>query len=235
MLSKQYLYKNEFLLKGAFLREVSRKPLFLVFLLVALVHIGLIIFFHFDIRLGPQSKIPDLEIELASNFQSSGNANSTSVARQVQSSKDNQKTTKTSSSQSNKVSADSTFIPQQQNNLISGSSVANVAGTSSSTQIAGDVPTSSDTYGPKLLNNPKPKYPSEAYRQRKEGTVILYVQVLDSGAVGQLKIGVSSGVDSLDESAVEAVKEWKFSPGKSNGRILAQWIKVPITYNLKNR
>lgn len=84
----------------------------------------------------------------------------------------------------------------------------------------------------KPLKNPKPIYPKKAYDDRLEGTVTLLVEVLESGKTGQVQLAISSGVPSLDESAIEAVKVWQFSPAKAGGQIVKQWVRIPIKFNL---
>jgi len=85
------------------------------------------------------------------------------------------------------------------------------------------------------LTNPKPAYPLVAFKMKIEGKVILVVEVLESGAVNKVGIGESSGNESLDRSALETVKNWKFTPARKNGVIVSQVVRVPITFSLKNR
>ena len=74
-----------------------------------------------------------------------------------------------------------------------------------------------------------------AFKMKIEGKVILVVEVLESGAVNKVAIGESSGNESLDRSALETVKSWKFTPARKNGVIVSQVVRVPITFSLKNR
>lgn len=90
-------------------------------------------------------------------------------------------------------------------------------------------------YKATYLNNPKPPYPALAYRMRVQGKVILLVEVLPSGQVGGVSIEVSSGNELLDKSALETVKKWQFSPARKDGVIVAQVVKVPISFNLNNK
>lgn len=90
-------------------------------------------------------------------------------------------------------------------------------------------------YKAAYLNNPKPPYPALAYRMRVQGKVILLVEVLPSGQVGGVSIEVSSGNELLDKSALETVKKWQFSPARKDGVIVAQVVKVPISFNLNNK
>jgi len=96
------------------------------------------------------------------------------------------------------------------------------------------VQTTDADYKAAYLNNPKPPYPSFAFQNRQEGTVILRVHVLPSGEVDEVQLARTSGFDSLDDSALNTVKKWKFVPAKQNGKIVDQWVKVPIRFGLKN-
>lgn len=81
--------------------------------------------------------------------------------------------------------------------------------------------------------NPKPKYPRTARKRGYEGEVKLKVYVLENGRVGKIEIIRPSGYEILDDSAIEAVKNWTFVPGKENGKEISSWVTVPITFQLK--
>ena len=82
--------------------------------------------------------------------------------------------------------------------------------------------------------NPKPRYPMLARRKGYEGTILLRVLVLESGGVGKVELEKSSGYEILDESALKAVKEWVFIPGKNNGQPTPSWVTVPIKFQLNS-
>jgi protein TonB len=88
---------------------------------------------------------------------------------------------------------------------------------------------------PKLVKSPKPRYPSESIRLRQEGRVIVNIEVLESGAVGQATIAQSSGFSALDQSALEAVKNWQYASGSGGGQLVTQWVHAGIIFELKNR
>jgi len=81
---------------------------------------------------------------------------------------------------------------------------------------------------------PKPTYPMIARRRGYEGAVILKVFVLESGSVGDIELERSSGHEILDESALDAVKDWVFIPGKRNGEAISSWVTVPIKFQLNS-
>ncbi|CCE23233.1 energy transducer TonB [Methylotuvimicrobium alcaliphilum] len=83
------------------------------------------------------------------------------------------------------------------------------------------------------LNNPKPVYPMYARRRGWEGTVVLRVHVGADGHTQRVTIQRSSGHDVLDESAMDAVKEWRFVPAKRGEIAEASWVKIPIVFHLK--
>ena len=82
--------------------------------------------------------------------------------------------------------------------------------------------------------NPKPKYPRAARKRGFEGEVKLKVFVLENGKVGKIEVAQPSGHQILDESALDAVKDWVFTSGKENGKEISSWVTVPITFQLKS-
>lgn len=87
---------------------------------------------------------------------------------------------------------------------------------------------------PNYKINPKPRYPMLARRKGYEGAVLLKVFVLESGIVGSIKLEQSSGYEILDESALKAVNDWVFIPGRENGEPVPSWVTVPIKFQLNS-
>lgn len=75
----------------------------------------------------------------------------------------------------------------------------------------------SDDCEPVLLEAPAPRYPSAARRFGWEGTVVCRILVRVDGSVGQVTVERSSGHDSLDEAARNAIRTWRFKPGLRAG------------------
>lgn len=74
-------------------------------------------------------------------------------------------------------------------------------------------------------------YPSAAIRLNQTGTVILSVQVLENGRVGEVRIEQSSGYARLDESAMREARLWRFKPGShghSDSDVEADPDHVPV-------
>lgn len=80
------------------------------------------------------------------------------------------------------------------------------------------------------LHNPKPVYPAVARSRQWEGRVLLKVRVRADGTCGQVEVSQSSGHEVLDEAALEAVRNWRFSPAKRGGQAVESWVSVPIHF-----
>lgn len=86
---------------------------------------------------------------------------------------------------------------------------------------------------PRYSENPKPVYPPEAVKEGNEGTVLLLVEVLPNGRVGELEVAKPSGYEMLDQSALTAVKRWQFIPARKGGTPFTCWVKIPIVFKLR--
>ena len=82
------------------------------------------------------------------------------------------------------------------------------------------------------LNNPAPRYPPMSRRMREEGVVLVRVYVLPNGQPDVVELKRSSGSSRLDESALAAVKLWKFVPARRGAEAVAAWVVVPVAFNL---
>ncbi|SEQ17025.1 protein TonB [Solimonas aquatica] len=80
------------------------------------------------------------------------------------------------------------------------------------------------------LNNPAPAYPAMAARMGWEGSVLLKVHVLADGHPDLVEIKQSSGHKVLDDSALNAVKQWSFTPAKRGSTPVDGWVTVPIDF-----
>ncbi|HLE25541.1 MAG TPA: energy transducer TonB [Thermodesulfobacteriota bacterium] len=136
----------------------------------------------------------------------------------------------------------SDYTNKEQTHLISNTSKASAESLKEGTQIGYERLSVLGTDGsgqavevgyPDYKINPKPGYPIIARRNGYEGAVLLKVWVLEDGKVGKIEIEQSSGHEILDKSAIEAVTNWIFMPGKRNGVPLPSWVTVPIKFQLR--
>jgi TonB family protein len=86
---------------------------------------------------------------------------------------------------------------------------------------------------PRYIDNPKPAYPQEAREKGHQGEVVLRVEVLVNGRVGQIEIKKSSGYELLDHSALTTVKQWRFVPAKKGEVSIPLWVNIPIKFQLQ--
>lgn len=83
-------------------------------------------------------------------------------------------------------------------------------------------------------SNAKPVYPTMSKRMGEQGTVMLRVLVKSDGSAANVEVKSSSGFPRLDQSAVEAVKSWRFNPATLDGKPVDEWYQVPIPFKLQN-
>ena len=86
---------------------------------------------------------------------------------------------------------------------------------------------------PRYDRNPKPPYPMIARKRRYEGVVVLRVEILSNGRVGEVRVKRSSGHRILDRSALKTVKEWRFIPAKRGEDPTHIWADIPIKFILE--
>lgn len=84
------------------------------------------------------------------------------------------------------------------------------------------------------LNNPAPQYPGLSRRLGEEGRVMLRVFVDERGLPVRVEMRTSSGHERLDNSALEAVKQWKFVPARRGDQTVSGWVVVPISFSLRS-
>jgi protein TonB len=86
---------------------------------------------------------------------------------------------------------------------------------------------------PALVHRVEPVYPGVAISANIQGTVILEAVVDEDGRVESLK--VLRSVPILDKSALDAVKQWRYSPVILNGRPEKFILTVAVTFRLEER
>jgi len=86
---------------------------------------------------------------------------------------------------------------------------------------------------PNYLKNPPPPYPAEARKNKQEGLVVLLADVNAKGTVDNVVLKKSSGFPLLDESALKAVRGWKFLPATLGGIQIASSVQVPVRFRLE--
>jgi protein TonB len=79
----------------------------------------------------------------------------------------------------------------------------------------------------------QPEYPPASRRAGEAGTVQLRCFVQESGKCSEVSVVKSSGFEKLDEAAVKEVqRNWRFVPGKEDGKPVAAWHTFAVTFRL---
>jgi TonB family protein len=85
---------------------------------------------------------------------------------------------------------------------------------------------------PRYLNAARPSYPLMARMRGYEGMVVLAVEVLTDGRAGEVRIKKSSGYALLDQSALNAVRAWRFEPARKMDTPLVMTVDIPVRFSL---
>jgi len=87
---------------------------------------------------------------------------------------------------------------------------------------------------PKVLREVKPQYTADAMRAKVQGTVLLECVVNSDGTVGSVEVVKSlDRTFGLDQEAVKAAKQWRFSPGTRFGEPVAVLVTIELTFTLR--
>ena len=84
---------------------------------------------------------------------------------------------------------------------------------------------------PTVLYKVEPEYSEEARKAKFQGTVVIFIVVDERGSPRDLKVIRPLGL-GLDQKALEAVQQWKFSPGKKDGRPVAVQATIEVNFRL---
>ncbi len=93
-------------------------------------------------------------------------------------------------------------------------------------------PTGSTMTRAAILSSSRPVYPRRAREAGWEGTVIVRTFIDTNGVPTQVNIQKSCRHSILDQAAQEAVKSWTFRPAKDGNIPVAQWVDIPIKFDL---
>lgn len=84
------------------------------------------------------------------------------------------------------------------------------------------------------LHHAVPVYPAISQRLNEQGKVMVRVLISTEGMPLDVELFESSGFDRLDRSAIQAVKGWRFVPGRKQGNPEKMWFTVPVNFQLTN-
>ncbi|MGM0418674.1 MAG: energy transducer TonB [Thermodesulfobacteriota bacterium] len=94
----------------------------------------------------------------------------------------------------------------------------------------------SDTDSPPfVIESTRPEFPVSAKRMGiKEGKIVLRFVVDKNGKAKNIEVESSTHDKIFEESAVKALKKWRFSPGEKNGEKVSTLVYLPVRYVYKD-
>jgi TonB family protein len=90
-----------------------------------------------------------------------------------------------------------------------------------------------DVTTPKVLRSVSPFYPIEPHAAKVQGVVQLELVVDSSGLAGDIRVLKPLHPD-LDEAAIAAARQWRFSPATKAGQIVPVIVTMEISFQLRN-
>ena len=89
-----------------------------------------------------------------------------------------------------------------------------------------------DVTHPEKISAPQPQYTEIARKARIQGSVILQTTIDKNGDITDVKVlkGLHMG---LSEAAVASVRQWKFKPATLNGKPVAVYYNLTVTFTLQ--
>ena len=84
---------------------------------------------------------------------------------------------------------------------------------------------------PRLIYGPEPEFSEEARKAKYQGTVVLWLVVGPDGRTHDIRVQQSLGM-GLDEKAIEAIRQWKFDPGRKDGIPVTVQVDVEVNFHL---
>jgi len=87
---------------------------------------------------------------------------------------------------------------------------------------------------PRILREVKPQYTSDAMRAKIQGAVLLQCTVRPDGSVTDIQVIRSlDPTFGLDQEAIKAARQWRFSPGTRMGQPVSVQITIELTFTLR--
>ena len=90
-------------------------------------------------------------------------------------------------------------------------------------------PVSAGITGGQAIHRVAPVYPPQALQARKEATVVLAATVMEDGSVHDIR--VVEGPEVFANSAVEALKQWRYQPFQLDGKAVKNEIRIKVDFN----
>ena len=84
---------------------------------------------------------------------------------------------------------------------------------------------------PRIIYAPDPEFSEEARKAKYQGTVVLWVVVGPDGRTHEIRVQRSLGM-GLDQKAIEAIRQWRFEPGRKDTIAVEVQVNVEVNFRL---
>jgi len=78
-----------------------------------------------------------------------------------------------------------------------------------------------------------PEYPPRARRRNVEGRVVVSFVVTEEGTVRDPEVVSADPEGYFEEAAIDAVRSWRFAPGRVKGEPVTVRVRVPLAFRLE--
>jgi len=87
---------------------------------------------------------------------------------------------------------------------------------------------------PVVVKEAKPQYTAAAMQAKIQGSVWMECVVNENGDITDVEVTRSLDKEyGLDQAAIDASRQWKFKPGRKDGKPVAVRITIEMTFTLK--
>lgn len=87
---------------------------------------------------------------------------------------------------------------------------------------------------PNVISEVKPQYTPEALQAKIQGTILMTAVVRTDGTPGDIEITKSLDTEyGLDKQAVTALSQWRFEPGRKDGKRVPVRVTIEMRFWLK--
>ncbi|CDK97477.1 putative TonB, C-terminal [Magnetospirillum gryphiswaldense MSR-1 v2] len=95
------------------------------------------------------------------------------------------------------------------------------------------IPSAAPGYHLGAVETPAPDYPFAARKRRRQGLVLVQLDVGADGRVDRVVLLESSGDSTLDEAAMTTLGRWRLRPATENNRPVPGRVEVPVRFRLE--
>lgn len=87
---------------------------------------------------------------------------------------------------------------------------------------------------PQAVQKVEPVYPQKARKEGVCGRVVLKFVVEPDGRVSRPSVQEANPSGYFEQTALDAIRHWRFKPGIYRGKAVATWVILPIQFRLTN-